>query len=143
MKITEESLIKIAEEYCKEKTPLSELAKKYGTSKSTLVRYFNGERAIKLPSSLQKNVDKVKDENWIQYKSTSGNLGNKKLNNEKVVELAQKLVEHNLSLEELANSSGLVKSTLYSLFTKSALGDELYEQVVEQYKGNKLKSSKK
>lgn len=142
MKITEETIKKIAEEYCRDKTPLSELAKKYGTSKSTLVRYFNGERSIKLPIELQKQVDEVKKENWIEYKSTSGNLGHKSLSEERIKELAEILVEHGLSLEELSKEEGPSKSTLYNLFAQSVLGEELYKRVIDHYKEMR-KSSKK
>ena len=137
MKITEKELIEMAEKYCKDKTPLSVLAKEYGVSKTTLVRYFNGERSIKLPPLLQKNVDVVKEENWVEYKSTNGNLGHKSLSDEEIKELAEKLTEHGLSLNDLVTEDGPSKSTLYNLFTQSVLGKELYEKVQNQYRQNK------
>ena len=142
MKITEKELIEIAEKYCRDKTPLSVLAKEYGVSKTTLVRYFNGERSIKLPPQLQKNVNIVKEENWIEYKATSGNLGHKALEDEEIKELAEKLTEHGLSLNDLVTEDGPSKSTLYNLFTQSVLGKELYEKVKNQYKQNKSNSKK-
>lgn len=142
MKITENELIEIAEKYCRDKTPLSVLAQEYGVSKTTLVRYFNGERSIKLPLHLQQNVDIVKEENWIDYKSTSGNLGHKSLTDDETKELAQKLTEHGLSLNDLVTEDGPCRSTLYNLFTESVLGKELYEKVQNQYKENKSNSKK-
>ena len=64
MKITEEILREIAEKYCRDNTPLSRLAKEYGVAKSSLVRYFNGERRIKLDPITQRRVNIVKKENW-------------------------------------------------------------------------------
>lgn len=142
MKITEKELIEIAEKYCKEKTPLSILAKEYEISKTSLVRYFNGERSIKLPPHLQTSVDIVKQENWIDYKATNGNLGHKSLTEEEITELAEKLTEHGLSLNDLVSEDGPSKSTLYNLFTRSVLGNELYEKVQNQYKENKSSSKK-
>ena len=142
MKITEKELIEIAEKYCKDKTPLSILSKEYGVSKTTLIRYFNGERSIKLPCDLQAKVDEVKQENWIDYKSTSGNLGHKSLTDEEVKELAEKLTQHGLSLSDLLTENGPSKSTLYNLFTQSILGEELHQKVQEQYKENKSSSKK-
>lgn len=137
MKITSELLEEIAKKYCKDKTPLSKLALEYGVSKSTLVRYFSGANKIKLPQELQQEVDEVKKENWIESKATRGNLGHKSLTDEEIVDLANKMVESGLVLEDLVDKNGPTKSTIYNLFTQSTLGEELYKKIVSQYAENK------
>lgn len=136
-KITSQILEEIARKYCKDKTPLSKLALEYGVSKSTLVRYFNGANKIKLSDDLQQEVDKVKEENWIESKATRGNLGHKSLTDEEIVDLAIKMVESGLVLEDLVTKNGPTKSTIYNLFTQSTLGEELYKKIVSQYEENK------
>lgn len=135
--ITEELLNEIAAKYCKEKTPLSKLAKEYGVSKTTLVRYFKGEGSIKLDPTIQEKVDLVKQTNWIEGKSTSGNLGNTILTDNEVIALANLMVEQGLTLEQLVNEGTPIKSTLYGLFTRERLGDELYQKILNQYEINK------
>ena len=137
MKITEEELNQIALEYIEYKTPIAILAEKYGISKSSLIRYFNGERSIKLSRELQEQVDEVKQSNWIEYKSTSGNEGHKSLTDEEIKELAEKMVQYGLTLDDLVKEDGPVKSTIYNLFTISVLGEELYNKIIEQYRQNK------
>lgn len=135
-KITYEILEEIAQKYCEEHIPLSKLAKEYGVSKTTLVRYFNGQGSVKLSSVLQTEVDKVKQSNWIEGKSTSGNLGNTQLTDEEIVALANYMVNNNLSLEQLVSEKTPVKSWLFKLFTEEKLGSELYSKVLLQYEKN-------
>lgn len=136
-KVTYEMLEEIAEKYCAAHTPLSKLAKEYGVSKTTLVRHFNGKGRVKLEPDLQARVDIVKESNWIEGKSTSGNLGHTKLTDEEVVKLAEFMVDNGLSLEQLVSENTPVKSRLFALFTESTLGTELYNKVLLQYKENK------
>lgn len=143
MKITEEILREIAEKYCRDNTPLSRLAIEYGVAKSSLVRYFNGERRIKLDPITQRRVNIVKKENWDKYKATSGNLNHRTLEDEYVVLLANRLIDNNLSLQELSDQECIPKSTLFSLFTESILGEELYIQIIQQYSKNKAKRGNK
>ena len=70
-------LTNIANEYLNENISLRELSARHGISKSTLVRYFNRQQLIVLPYNLQMKVDAKKEKNWIDGKSTSGNLGHK------------------------------------------------------------------
>ena len=70
MKITDQILKEIAQTYCTLGTPLSNLAKDYGVSKTTLVRYFKGDMTIKLPPYIQKQVDVRKKQNYDAYKAT-------------------------------------------------------------------------
>lgn len=137
MKITQEILTEMASKYCAEHTPLSKLAKEYGTSKTTLVRYFNGEGPITLSTELQAQVDIVKQSNWIEGKSTSGNEGNTKLTQEEIIKLANFMVDNDLTLEQLVSENTPLKSRIYQLFTASTLGEELYNKVLAQYEKNK------
>ena len=137
MKITQDILTEMALKYCAEHTPFSKLAKEYGTSKTTLVRYFNGEGTVVLTPMLQAQVDIVKQTNWIEGKSTSGNKGNTMLTDEEVVKLAQFMVDSNLTLEQLVSENTPVKSRLFALFTEEKLGSELYNKVLAQYEKNK------
>ena len=140
MKMTEELLYELADEYCTNHTPISELAKKSGVSKTTIIRYFSGEGSFKLNSAIQAQVDIVKQSNWIEGKSTSGNLGNTKLTNEEIVKLAEYMVNSGLTLEELTGPDSPVKSTIFGYFTEANLGSELYQKVLRQYGNNKRDS---
>ena len=137
MKITQEILTEIAMKYLAEHTPLSKLAKEYGTSKTTLVRYFNGQGTVTLSPGLQAQVDIVKQQNWIDGKSTSGNAGHKKLTDDEVVRLAEFMVDNDLTLEELVSVNTPVKSRLFALFTEERLGSQLYGKILSQYEANK------
>ena len=137
IKITEQLLGEIAEKYCTDHTPLSKLAKEYGVSKTTLVRYFNGKGSFKLDPVTQAKVDIVKKDNWIDGKSTNGNLGYTMLTDEEVITLATFMVENELTLEELVSENTPVKSRLFGLFTEEKLGSELYQKVLLQYEKNR------
>lgn len=97
MKITREILIEIANRYCVGNISLGELSKLYGVSKTTLVRHFEGQYDYtRLSPSLQEKVNKVKENNWIEGKSTSGNSGHTKFTVTQVRELAKEMVRNNL-----------------------------------------------
>ena len=59
-----------------------------------------------------------------------------------IKELAEKMVQYGLTLDDLVSEDGPVKSTIYNLFTISVLGEELYNKVVEQYRENKSSRKK-
>lgn len=137
MRMTEELLREIAEEYCLSHISLGELAKKHGFSKTTLVRYFGENCSIKLSPILQQLVDERKRENWIEGKSTSGNLGNKKFSEEQIVSFATYMIENNLTLNDLSSTLDVSASGLYGMFNKDVLGEELYKELQDHYAGNK------
>ena len=136
-------LTNIANEYLNENISLRELSARHGISKSTLVRYFNRQQLIVLPYNLQMKVDAKKEKNWIDGKSTSGNLGHKMATKEQIQAMAKMAIENNLSLRELANAISndidISYTTLYSLFTVENLGLDLYQQVLNLYSENKTK----
>lgn len=142
MKVTDKILSEMAMIYCQTGTPLSKLAVDYGISKTSLVRYFNGERSIKLSKKVQKLVDEKKRENWSESKATSGNLGNKKLQQDEIISLANEMVENNYTLRDLQQMTSVSAATIYNNFTEDILGSELYHKVVNNYEQNK-KSEKK
>lgn len=132
-------LTNIANEYLNENISLRELSARHGISKSTLVRYFNRQQLIVLPYNLQMKVDAKKEQNWIDGKSTSGNLGHKTATKEQIQDMAKIAIENNLSLRELANVVNINYTTLYSFFTVENLGVDLYQQVLNLYSENKAK----
>ena len=77
----------------------------------------------------------MKAEKWIKGKSTSGNLGHKKLSEEETIELAKNMVEQNTTLRGL--ESDVSPSTLYNSFKKNTLGEDLYDEVSKRYYENK------
>lgn len=137
MKVTDKILSEMAMIYCQTGTPLSKLAVDYGISKTSLVRYFNGERSIKLSKTVQKLVDEKKRENWSKSKATSGNLGNKKLQQDEIISLANEMVENNYTLRDLQQMTSVSAATIYNNFTEDILGIELYHKVVNNYEQNK------
>ena len=137
MKLTEDTLKKIAIEYCREGTPLSKLAKKYGVGKTTLVRYFKGEGSFCLSDELQEQVDKKKRQNWEEGKTTRGNLDHTILSKEQAQSLASIMVEKQLTLRDLLVEGGPSISTLYNSFNETNLGTELYKKVLDTYEKNK------
>ncbi len=132
-------LTNIANEYLNETISLRELSARHGISKSTLVRYFNRQQLIVLPYDLQMKVDAKKEKNWIDGKSTSGNLGHKTATKKQIQAMAKIAIENNLSLRELANVVNINYTTLYSFFTVENLGVDLYQQVLNLYSENKAK----
>lgn len=132
-------LTNIANEYLNETVSLRELSARHGMSKTTLIRYFNRQQLIVLPYDLQMKVDAKKEKNWIDGKSTSGNLGHKTATKEQIQAMAKIAIENNLSLRELANVVNINYGTLYSFFTIENLGIDLYQQVLDLYSENKAK----
>lgn len=128
----------IAHEYLEEDISIKDLAARHGMSKTTLIRYFNGEQLIILPLELQLLIDKKKKQNWIEGKSTSGNLGHKTLTTEQIQRIAKIAIENNLTLRELAKEVNVNYSTIYELFTIENLGIDLYKQILNLYNENKV-----
>lgn len=135
-------LTKIANEYLEETISLAALATRHGISKTTLIRYFNGEQLITLPTNLQEKVDIKKRKNWIDGKSTSGNLGHITLPKEQIQKIAMFAIKNNLSLRQIADITKTNYSTLYNLFTIDNLGVDLYLQLLTLYGENKKRKRK-
>lgn len=135
-------LKQIAKEYLSETISIKNLASRHGMSKTTLIRYFNGEQLIVLPVDLQREVNKKKQKNWIDGKSTSGNLGHTILSKEEIKNIASIAVNNNLSLRELSDIVNVNYSTLYQLFTIENLGIDLYQDLMALYSENKINKRK-
>ena len=136
-------LNKIAIEYINSNISLRELASLNKLSKATLVRYFKGEKDVFLNSELQEKVDNKKKENWIEGKSTSGNLGNTKYTKEKIIFYARHMLSNSMTLRDLEEETNIAISTLYELFTEENLGDVLYNDIVNLYGENKSNAFRK
>lgn len=136
MVITKEIVRYAAERYINTDESIGEIAKQLGISKTALVKHFEGlYDTTRLDPKRQAILDKVKAEKWIKGKSTSGNLGHKKLSKEKTIELAKNMVEQNTTLRGL--ESDVSTSTLYNSFKKKTLGKDLYDEVSNRYYKNK------
>ena len=135
-------LTTIANEYLNEDISIRELASRHGLSKTTLIRYFNGQQLIVLPSYLQEKVDDKKKQNWKEGKSTSGNLGHTLLTKEELQKMARLAVDNNLSLRELSKTTNINYSTLYESFTIENLGIDLYQELLSLYSENKKNKRK-
>lgn len=140
--MTTMELTVIANEYLNEDISLRELSSRHGISKTTLIRYFNREQLIVLPPNLQYQVDLKKKQNWIDGKSTSGNLGHTIATKEQLQEMAKIAINNNLSLNELSKIVNINPSTLYNSFTLENLGIDLYQQLLLLYSENKSKKSR-
>lgn len=137
--MTQEILNYLAERYLVGDISIEELAIENGMSKSTLVGYFNRKKAIKLPLELQWQVDKVKEKRWMESKATYGNKGNFSLTNEEIVAAAKAFVSGDyLALRDIAAFYGVAPATIYNLFSKEMLGEELYNEVKLKYEENVL-----
>lgn len=137
MIITKEIVRYAAERYINTDESIGEIAKQLGISKTALVKHFEGMYdTTRLDPKRQAILDKVKAEKWIKGKSTSGNLGHKKLSEEETIKLAKNMVEQNTTLRGL-ESDVVSTSTLYNLFTEKTLGKDLYDEVSNQYAENK------
>ena len=80
MIITKEIVRYAAERYINTDESIGEIAKQLGVSKTALVKHFEGlYDTTRLDPKRQAILDKVKAEKWIKGKSTSGNLGHKKI----------------------------------------------------------------
>lgn len=142
--MTHEKLIKIANEYLENKISLGDLAANHGLSKTTLIRYFNGENVIVLPSDVQEKIDDVRKRRFIESKSTSGNKGHFSLSVSQIKKLATEYISGDeLSLRDVAAFNKVNPATIYNLFTKDILGDELYNAVKSKYEKMRLSRSKK
>lgn len=137
MIITKEIVRYAAERYINTDESIGEIAKQLGISKTALVKHFEGlYDTTRLDPKRQAILDKVKVEKWTKGKSTSGNLGHKKLSEEETIKLAKNMVEQKTTLRGL-ESDVVSTSTLYNLFTKKTLGEDLYNEVSNQYAENK------
>lgn len=142
--MTHEKLIEIANEYLEKKISIKDLAANHGLSKASLIRYFNGENEIALPSNIQEKIDEAKKQRFKESKSTSGNKGHFSLTISQIRELANQYVAGDeLNLRDIAAFNGVNPATIYNLFTKDILGDELYNSVKEKYQRMHPSSSNK
>ncbi len=132
----------IANEYLNEDISMRELSARHGISKTTLIRYFNREQLLVLPTHLQKQVDIKKKQNWIDGKSTSGNLGHTIATKEQLQNMARMAISNNLSLNELSRIVNINPSTLYESFTLENLGIDLYKELLSLYSENKRKKGR-
>lgn len=136
MIITKEIVRYAAERYINTDESIGEIAKQLGISKTALVKHFEGMYdTTRLDPKRQAILDKVKVEKWTKGKSTSGNLGHKKLSEEETIKLAKNMVEQKTTLRGL--ESDVSTSTLYNSFKKKTLGEDLYDEVSNQYDENK------
>lgn len=137
--MTQEILDYLAKRYLVGDISIEELAIENGMSKSTLVGYFNRKKVIKLPLELQWQVDKVKEKRWIESKATYGNKGNFSLTNEEIIVAAKAFVSgDDLALRDIAAFYGVAPATIYNLFIKEILGEELYNEVKLKYERDVL-----
>ena len=136
MGFTKEELEMIAIEYINSDWTIGGLANSVGVSKATLVRYFSGKGSVSLSPEIQAVLDDVKTKRWLAGKSTNGNLGHTKYDNEEIVKAATTMVEQGLTLRDLKMESNASSATLYGRFNEATLGTELYEKVVDQYDEN-------
>lgn len=127
----------IAQEYLKGDISLANLAAKYNLSKTTLIRYLNEEKEIKLPKDIQDKVNLMKAKRWKESKSTNGNKGKFSLTKDEIIDLAKKyIMGEELDLRDIAAFNGVAPATIYNLFNEENLGEELYLKVLEKYELN-------
>ena len=133
-----EKLKQIAIEYLENDISINDLAKKHGMSKTTLIRYFNGERkTLRLNKDLQILIDEERKKRFLSSKSTYGNKGYLSLTKDEIISLANYYVENDdINLEELALFKDVSKETIYNNFTLENLGEELYNAVLKKYELN-------
>ena len=133
-----EKLKQIAIEYLENDISINDLAKKHGMSKTTLIRYFNGERkTLRLNKNLQILIDEERKKRFLSSKSTYGNKDYFSLTKDEIISLANYYVENDdINLEELALFKDFSKGTIYNNFTLENLGEELYNAVLEKYELN-------
>lgn len=130
-------LVEAAKRYLNEKISLNDLAKEYGVSKTTLIRYFNGVYPLKLPTNLQEKIDERRKQRFIESKSTKGGTGNFKLTDSMVIYIAEYYVNNDCTLDDLEIMFKVNKSTIYNSFSEKRLGKELYNEVIKKYKENR------
>lgn len=136
--MTHEELQKIAIEYLNNNISINDLALKYGISKTTLIRYFNGDvKTIRLNKDLQLLINEERKKRFLSSKSTCGNKGCFILKKDEIVSLALYYVQNDdINLDTLANLKKVSKGTIYNNFTLENLGEELYNAVLEKYELN-------
>ena len=140
--MTEKLLNIIALEYLENDISIKDLASKYHFSKSTLVKYFNGQMQIKLGKFLQEKVNAKKARRFIESKSTYGNQGNTVLSRDEIIYYANFYVDNDYTYDEMVkaiNNKGvsITKGTLSNSFTIENLGVELYNKVQQKILINK------
>lgn len=137
--MTQEKLNLMAKRYLIGDISIEELAIENGISKSTLVGYFNRNKDIKLPLKIQNQIDEMKKKRWLESKATYGNKGNFSLAKEEIIAAAKAFVSgDSLALKDIAAFYGVAAATIYNLFTKEMLGEELYNEVKLKYEENVL-----
>ena len=114
-KMTEELLYELAIYYLSNNISIEKLGEMYGIEKSVLIKYFAGQKTIKLPPYLQEKINSKKEYNWIIGKSTNGNLGKLKLNEEQLNKIILEYLEDKTTtLKRLAEKYGVSRTTLYN-----------------------------
>ena len=134
--MTNDELEKIAKEYLNNNVSIKGLAASHGISKTTLIRYFNGEAYdVHLNMKLQTQVDEERKRRFLASKSTSGNKGKLILSKDEIVYFANYYVQNDdVTLEDLAKLKNVSRVTFYNAFVADNLGEELYNAVLEKYK---------
>ena len=148
--MTHEQLEKIAIEYLNNDISIKDLSAKYKISKTTLIRYFDGEiKTARLNKDLQININKERKKrfplkvnifwsSWfLSSKSTKGNKEKFAISQEEIILLANYYIQNDdVNLEAISNLKKVSKATIYNSFTPHNLGEDLYNAVLEKYKLN-------
>lgn len=133
-------LIEMALYYIDHTISMNELAKKFGFTKSVVVRYLEGNYDIRLSSSLQELVSAKAAENWAAGKSTSGNAGKTKLKKSAVLNAACSYLKGKKSLTQIADELGVSRGTLYNnMFNPDIVGKDVYEALKEKNESGRRK----
>ena len=145
--MTRELLEQIALEYLEYDIAIKDLASKYNMGKSTLVKYFNGNKQIRLRKSLQEKINEKKARRFMESKSTLGNQGNTILTCDEIVQYANIYVNNDFTFDEIIKSINnrgvsITKGTLSNYFTLENLGEELYNQVQAKIHLHKMNATK-
>lgn len=136
--MTHEQLEKIAIEYLNNDISIKDLSAKYKISKTTLIRYFDGEiKTARLNKDLQININKERKKRFLSSKSTKGNKEKFAISQEEIILLANYYIQNDdVNLEAISNLKKVSKATIYNSFTPHNLGEDLYNAVLEKYKLN-------
>lgn len=142
--MTYKELEEIAIEYINSDVSLKDLAARHEISKTTLLRYFNREKDIKLNLNLQTQINEAKRSKFLNSKSTNGNKGKFILSKDEIIYFANYYVENDdVTLEDLAKLRNVSPATFYNAFVADNLGEELYNAVLEKYELNHKSAFKK
>lgn len=136
--LTIEQLNKLADFYIETNCSMGELPGLCGIaiSRSTILRYFSGKRALHLDEERQAAVNGIIAKHSEEgRKNSPRNSGKRRYSDLYLRKLAQRYVDEGLTLRELAGTRHNI-GTLYLNFTEDILGSELYAQVVERYSIN-------